>query len=59
MCAIRVPRSETEAGMTIGRPVRQAENSSRPSSYTIVPRPSTFKQVATEAGPVLGLPTYN
>ena len=44
-----VPRAEIEAGMTIGRLVRQAENGSCPPSYTIVPRPSTFKQVSTEA----------
>ena len=44
-----VPRAETEADMTIRRPVRQAENNYRPSSYIVVPHPSTFKQVATKA----------
>jgi len=46
---------QAETHITIGRLLREAEDDPCSPSYTIVPRSSAFKQVATEAKASVGV----
>ena len=50
-----VPSTEAEAGITIRRLVRKAENSFCPTSHAVVSCPGTFKQILAEGEVSVGV----